>query len=192
MPVDGAIVPQHEQFLFDGYILPETFHEPRIYVYPAEKFASGNEIAAPIIASMEQFLEEQPDAPEDIPFLPLFNARPIMLSQVKYLDFEGGMGVRFLTQYAQAFIPINNQEMFYTFQGLTDDGSYYVVAIFPTSHPALPQDGTAPEDYDAFVNNFDNYRLELEAQLNDYDPSTYTPDLEILDAVIQSLSVAKQ
>ena len=45
-----------------------------------------------------------------------------MHSQVQYLDFKNGTGVRYLTQFDQGILPINNYELVYTYQGLTSDG----------------------------------------------------------------------
>lgn len=45
---------------------------------------------------------------------------------------DGG-GIRYLTQFGQAAGLITNPELFYTFQGLTDDGAYYVAAVFPVA-----------------------------------------------------------
>ena len=59
-------------------------------------------------------------------------------AQMRYVGFQSGAGVRYLAQYGQAYAPINNQELFYTFQGLTADGAHCVVAILPVSATFLP------------------------------------------------------
>ncbi|MEO8354588.1 MAG: hypothetical protein ABI621_01610 [Chloroflexota bacterium] len=41
---------------------------------------------------------------------------------MQVINFQNGRGIRFLTQYAQYPAPINNHELFYHFQGLTNDG----------------------------------------------------------------------
>jgi hypothetical protein len=189
---------QHEEFTFEGYVLPGAFHQPGIYVYPAEEFADGNRIAAPKIAGMRQLLAEktvelQESIPfqESIPLLPLFNAGQMMRSQFQYLDFQNGEGVRYLTQLGQAYLPINNREMFYTFQGLTDDGGHYVAAILPVAHPILPADETeiSGGDAEAFIDNFDAYVQSIEQQLDGQDPASFQPDLAQLDALMGSLQV---
>lgn len=194
----GDTIPAHVRFNFNGYVPGETFHEPRIYVYPVGEFEASSAGAADIIARQRQFLADRPEiAPGEgfgsigIPFLPLFNAGQMMRAHVAYLDFQNGTGVRFLTQYAQAFVPINNEELFYTFQGLTDDGNFYVAAVLPVSNPILPADGLAVPggDYEAFANTFETYIGDIEQQLDAQDPSSFTPDLLLLDAMIESLEV---
>ncbi|MGD1993185.1 MAG: hypothetical protein PVI59_08340 [Anaerolineae bacterium] len=99
--------------------------------------------------------------------------------------------MRFLTEHAQYYAPINNTDLFYTFQGLTDDGAYYVAAILPVAHPSLPADSSQiPEaDPDAFADTYDTYTSDVALQLVGYAASEFTPDLELLDAMIVSLQV---
>jgi hypothetical protein len=187
-----GVIPEHIGLAFNGYVLPDTFHEPYIHIYPVDELEAGWEYAGTIVAELQQMLAEKPAAPEPIPFLPVFNAGQMMRAQVAYLDFQNGTGVRFLTQYDQAYIPINNHEMFYTFQGLTSDGKYYVAAILPVSHPSLPAEGTGIPggDWEAFAQNFETYASDIEQQLDAQDASSFTPDLSLLDAMIQSLVAA--
>ena len=81
-----------------------------------------------------------------------------------------------------------SQELFYTFQGFTNDGSYYVAAFFPLTTAALP-DKIEVEDWDAFHANYDTYLSETTAVLDQLHAKEFTPDLTILDAVITSLRV---
>lgn len=192
--IEGAIVPGHAQFSFDAYSSPAAFHQPRLYVYPVAEFAAGNELTPPIFEIQEQLLIDKPVKPDGpIPFLPLFNAGPLMQTQIKYLDFQNGSGIRFLTQYGQAYLPINNRTMFYTFQGRTNDGQYYVSLVLPVSHPSLPADESefSGADDEAFINNFESYAREMEEQLEVQEDATFAPDLVLLDAVVQSLEIDK-
>jgi putative hemolysin len=184
--------PQHIRLSFQGYVLPETFHEPRILVYPVAGYEPLSELAAQRINDLRQLLAARPEAPEQIPFLPLFNAAQMTRIQASYLDFQNGSGVRFLTQYAQAAMPINNFELFYTFQGLTNDGQYYIAAILPVSHPTLPADYTAYEggDLSTLAENYETHIAEIEAQLGGQPASSFTPDLSSLDQMVTSLAAA--
>jgi hypothetical protein len=189
---EWEIAPEHVQFTFTGYVLPDTYHEPRIYVYPVSHFEAANQVAGKTIAALRQFLAEKPAAPDGIPFLPLFNAEQMIRAQIAYVDFQSGAGVRFLTYYSQAPIPVNNNELFYTFQGMTHDGDYCVAAILPVSHPMLPANWMIEipaGDADAFAQNLDSYMGDVEQQLSAQDVSSFTPDLSLLDAMIQSLEL---
>ena len=202
-PVEAFIggdntTPEHVLFSFEGYPLADTFHQPRLHIYPAAEFEDYSAVAADMIAAQRDLLAAPPAERGEvdfgavgIPFLPLFNAAQMLQTQVEYLDFQNGSGVRFLTQYAQAFVPINNQELFYTFQGLTDDGAYYVAAIFPVSNPGLPTDssGLTEENFEAFAEGFEAYIGDIESNLDAQEAANFTPDLATLDALIQSLEV---
>lgn len=184
--------PEHIRFSFTGYPLSGTFHEPHIYIYPVADFEAINPNVTQTVANLQQLLAQRPAAPSGtIPFLPIFNAAQLMRAQIAYLDFQNGSGVRFLTQYDQAYIPINSNELFYTFQGLTTDGAYYIAAVLPTAHPSLPADGSNPPggDWEEFVNNWDSYILALVAQLDAAPASTFTPDLSLFDRLMESLLV---
>lgn len=192
LDVPWGATPQHIRFSFVGYPLSGTFHEPHIYVYPVADFEAINPNVTQTIANLQQLLAQRPTSPSGaIPFLPIFNAAQLMHAQAAYLDFQNGSGVRFLTQYAQAYIPINSNDLFYTFQGLTSDGAYYVAAVLPTAHSSLPADGSTPPggDWEAFVNNWDSYILAVVAQLDAAPAATFTPGLSLFDRLMESLLV---
>ena len=187
-----AIYPAHVQFTFNDYPLETPINQPRLYIYPTNQYRAINPTAAEQIERLEQLLANRPEAPEEnLPFLPLFNANQVIHPQVAYLEFQNGSGIRFLTQYSQAVGPINNNELFYTFQGLTEDGAYYVSAIFPVSHPSLPADAsTVPGgDLSAFESNFENYRVETMQQLSQAEPGSFTPDLTRLDRLVETILI---
>jgi putative hemolysin len=157
---DWARTPEHVRFSFEEYALPDTFHEPCILIFAAEDL-TGNEAFQAAATNVQRILTEKPDVPVGLfqggGILPPMNAGHMMPApQVSYFDFQNGSGVRFLTQMGQAYYPINNQDLFYTFQGMTHDGAYYVAAILPISHPSLPADGSEIPggDFNAFAENF--------------------------------------
>jgi hypothetical protein len=163
--------------------------QPQIIVYPVQEFRTMSEPASAEIESLQSLLESRPSEPENqIPRLPLINAAQVFHAQVKYLDFQNGSGVRFITQYSQDVTPIVNQHVFYTFQGLTQDGTYYVSAHFPIRTAAL-SDELEVKDWDAFSAGYQDYLVETVRDLNALPSNEFEPDLELLDSVIQSLAV---
>jgi len=191
----GAIIPAHEEFSFEQYILTEVFQQPLLAVYPVIEFASGNELAPPIFDRQQQLLAQKPAIPDGpIPFIPLVNAGPLVQTQIQYLEFNGGEGVRYLTQFGQAYLPIVNRTLFYTFQGITSDRAYYVSLVFPVNHPALPanEDEFPGWQEESFAANYDQYANEIAQQLDAEDGSTFFPDLTTLDNVVRSLTIDKE
>jgi len=187
----GEVHPEYLQFKFNGYPLQNNFHEPKIFVYPAREYAALDPSAAQVIEELSKLLAAKPTTVDSLPFLPIWPAAQMLQAQIQYLDFKNGSGVRYLTQYGQAVWPINNVNMFYTFQGLTHDGNWYVAAIFPAAHPSLPgDDQTVPGgDILAFENTYLTYLSDSERQLSAEAAASFTPDLALLDALMQSLQV---
>jgi hypothetical protein len=143
----------------------------------------------------KQLLSDKPGQLEGpIPFLPLFNAGSLKQTQVKYLAFQNGEGVRNLTHFSQAYMPISDRTIFYTFQGVTGDGAYYVSLVLPVHHPSLPADeGQIPGgDVDAFSNNFERYAKEVEEQPDEQADFTFIPKLALFDALVQSLLINEE
>ena len=194
--------PAYLELMFVNYPLQNTFHEPRLQVYPADEFAQVNSGAADAIQQLKAVLGQAPNLPAgNIPFLPVFNAAQVVRADIQFLNFQNGSGIRFVTQYDQAPIPINNHELFYTFQGLTSDGAYYVSAILPLSAPFLAPDDNPnhPAPADAVpAPDFNNpdfgaawgaYIDTVTTRLNQLDPQQFNPALPVLDALVQSLEV---
>ena len=192
--------PAYTQFILEGYALPDKLHEPTISIYPAKEFAQLNEAAARELDDLQKTLTSQQIMPDQkLPLLPLFNAAQVFHSQEKFVSFRNGTGIRYITQYDQAYLPINNDGLFYTFQGLTTDGEYYVSVILPINLPYLHADDTpfsqAPSDGVQFdwdhPENFPSY-LEAIVERLDRADNIFTPSLDTLDLLIQSLQTFGQ
>ena len=137
------IAPTYQKYNLQGYPLSATFHAPAIYVYPVNEYLQVNADIAQVFDGLKTILNSpsQP-LPENLPFLPAFNAAQMFHSNEQVMKFQNGQGIRFLTQYGQAPYPVNNNSMFYTFQGLTSDGLYYLSAVLPANAAFLSADGS--------------------------------------------------
>ena len=182
----------HYEFHFQGYALAPTFHDPRIYIYPIADLIAQFEYSQDTVTALQQVLANRPALPAgNLPFLPSFNAAQLFRTQITFVDFQAGSGIRYLTQYGQAAAPINNQDLFYTFQGITADNQYYVAAILPVAHPSLSPDGSQVPggDWAAFSEGFMEYAADVQVQLQGQDPSTFIPGLIMLDTMIQTILI---
>lgn len=115
--------------------------------------------------------------------------------QTKYLDFQNGSGVGFVTYYAQDASPITADRIFYTFQGLTTDGKYYITVYHPVTTALLPTDANTAlggKSYDEWAKDYQAYLDKLVADLNGLNPAAYTPNLTLIENLIQSISVTDQ
>ena len=180
--------PQYQRLTLQGYPVASHLLKPQIFIYPAADLAPYNEHAGKIAADLGALLQTQ-QAGDHLPFLPLYNAAQVMHTQVGYLDFKSGKGVRFLTQFDQAPLPINNYELIYTFQGLTSDGKYYIAAVLPVTHPELPAGSEVSEQQANELSDFPDYLSRTVTLLNQQPADSFTPDLNELDALIRSIEV---
>jgi len=192
------IGPTYNKYHIQGYALGKEFHNPIIYVYPVNEYIQVNEDVVKLVDSLKTIINSpgQP-LPKHLPFLPAFNAAQIFYSNEQPLEFKSGKGIRFLTQYGQAPYPVNNNALFYTFQGLTNDGAYYVAAILPVNAAFLSADGNPdtplpadgiPFDWNNFE-NIDQHFALAKQKLEATDPNAFNPTLPNLDSLIQSITV---
>lgn len=174
---------------FEELVIAE-YWEPRIDIWPVEGFREvGNELYDSLLAYSEA-LQTAPEAIEGLPFVPrtTANAALIWESHRKLIEFNGGSGYRTVVEFAQYPAPIRGYELFYTFQGMTADGAYYVSAILPLDTLSLRQ-----FDYEYEGEKGDNVGV-----LPEYDAASrefvwgfadddFLPSLTTLDAVIGSI-----
>ena len=183
-----------DQPLTDAYVVPR---ERQLVIYPAGGFHAlyagqqhagvgrsrgslgGASNAQPVTISAE------------IPVLPELGASQALAVQEKYVAFAGGRGIRFVAHYDQAINPFTNQSIFYTFQGLTQDGKYYVSFFYPVRTDVLPDQfsdvSTAQED--EILNNYAVYRARMHTELNRLSEDDFVPNLAKLDAMVGSLKI---
>ncbi|MCB0191184.1 MAG: WG repeat-containing protein [Anaerolineae bacterium] len=200
--LDGE--PAHLRFTFDDEDLSElggvSQHQAQLLIYPVEAYQAIYEdaednVVSQRIEALQTLLQDRPESVEDeIPVLPGFgNAEQMIKAGIKYLDFDGGSGIRFITHYGLGTTPITEHGVFYTFQGLTDDGQYYVAYYHPAPSTLLPGDFESVEglieDYDAFEADFETYLQEINDQLDTAETSAFTPNLTDIDAMLESLQI---
>jgi len=128
------------------------------------------------------------------PILPIGGGMPSFFAQYGLVPFVDGSGIRFLTLLTFEAQPINNNDMFYTYQGLTSDGQYWVSAFLPIHNTALVANGsTLPAGY-ATWNDFwtgtgyDAHITGTVATLNTQPPGTFDPLIEDLDDLVSSIT----
>ena len=194
--------PQHRMITFSGYPLADKFFDPMIRIYPAAEYAAMNATIANRVTAMSSLLASPvADPAEGIPFLPLFNAAQVFRSKVSYFPFQNGQGVRFLTEYAQYYAPVNNKDLFYTYQGLTADGEYWVSAFFPVNAAFLqaspdsvdvPPGGIAIPSMSSptFETDMETYYNTIQPMLTATADNAFTPALDCLDLYLQSLQIS--
>lgn len=187
--------PEYTELTLQGYVLADRFHKPQIHVYPVQRFTDlAPDAVTGDINTLQALLSGGPQG-ENLPLLNVnvFGAGQIFHVQYRVFAFGSGNGIRYLTEYAQYFDPINNHDLFYTYQGLTADGKAWVSAILPISNPILPENpeplpgGQTPEQ---FSNNYPTYITDMTNQLNGQTAGSFNPTLTALDALMSSVQIA--
>ncbi len=140
-----------------------------------------------------------PISADQLPAVPFFNAQQVFAADIQTISFQNGSGVRFLTEYSQYNAPVNNHELFYHFQGVTRDGAYYILAIFPITAPALaetsdaaatlPSGGIAFPDITDPKADWGGYYTAVADLLDGTSPDAFTPTINQLDLLIQSMQI---
>ena len=185
------LAPRHRALMLEGYPLPpDAMHLAQIFIYPVEEYYAVDPSAGDRLATLQQMLSSRATAnlPSPLPFFPSWPAGQVLAARVGYLDFEGGAGVTFLSQYGQDIFPINNMGLFYTFQALTSDNRWLIAAVMPVSSPALPDPEVVMQD----PNFYDNYLIhlaEMTELLESQPAGSFSPSLTALDELFRSIRV---
>jgi hypothetical protein len=128
-----------------------------------------------------------------LPFLPWVNAQQTFCSQPQVVQFPGGKGIRYLTYYSQDPSPVLEQHVFYTFQGMTNDGKFYVSVSFPVQTGIFPtQPPDCPQCSEPNYNPFPEWTKMLTEQLNQLHAQPadqFRPSLLLLDKLIKSIRI---
>lgn len=180
-------MPQHINVTLNLYAVTDGVYEPRILIFRADEYSQYSESNATTINQLNslQYTDGQP-LPEEL--------ATDFSAQIHAVTFKNGHGIRYLTQVFQNFTPVNNQELFYYYQGITDDGQYFVQATLPINAPYLPADSnpntSQPADGISFsMDDFPGYLNAVSQKLNSTETFNFNPYLDALDEMITSMQI---
>lgn len=213
-PLDAAY-PEHVAFGLVGTYPhePASFIKPEVRVYPVADFRKTFAPFAGVNAEVErnlkrlrQLLKTRPrDFAGVPPFLPELTPHTLALrARTHYVRFRGGWGLACVLQAQQEEMPVNNQNLSYEFQGLTDDGRFYVTARFPVAAPFLANDRDDarydgfehPGCFDcpaerAFRRRYRAYAARVARRLERLPAAGFTPSLGMYDELLSSIEIRK-
>ncbi len=200
MPPGPVGAPEHLAVTFDGEALDDASFAGRIiYLAPVKPYEAlwqeaGNDTITRSIMALDALLTEQPADPQPpLPVLPPPGGVNDVAVQVAYFDVPGlnATGVRWVGRFSQDLSPLMNYQLRYIFQGLTADGQFLISASYPITTALLPDNAeTMTEDENTAFNEDPQAFLEATASaLTFLAPTDFSPSLDALDAMIQSMSV---
>lgn len=206
---DG-VEPRHVLFTFDckGTYCWEGF----VAIYPLEDFPRMYAVNKDMMQGMEEEIEALRKVVNDkhvryenqIPYLRWVDAEQSFQTNVKLSKFDKGNGIYFVTYLSTEMALISNDHLRYIFEGITDDGKYYVLADMPVSVKFFP-DGSL-EEFEGYERKFlfedqpccgaekdryKNYVSNITKRLEKLPASGFRPDLKHVERIIESLRIEK-
>jgi len=173
--------------------------DPVIYIIPVVEHQqlweqNGDLSVTETYTQLVSLLQARPDPipTEGMPVLPFekANGPNDLVTQYAYVDTEMGFGVRFVGRFSQDPSPVTNDnpQLYYIFQGLSDDGLYLISFFYPIRTDELPDSEAVSEEERQQVDaDPRGYLDEKAADLDNLTFADWDPSLTTLDAVITSL-----
>lgn len=139
----------------------------------------------------------------EIPFMPFYDATQVFNAKVKHVLFQDGKFLCFLTQYHQEINLINNHDIGYYCQGITNDKRNYIFAVFSVNVSFLPKDYYAEKfegyktptkgfiETDEELKQYENYITKITKRLENLKPNEFEPNLKYFEEMISSLKIEK-
>jgi hypothetical protein len=195
----GAGMPAHIIVTFDGETADEAIanNGRYLYIFPVENYQNvgGQPVVDQVTRLTELISMTEGTPPESpMPLLPPPSSFMDRWVQFAQQDFINGTGIRYVSEAPnrQAIGPWVNLGTAYYFQGLTEDGRFYLSLHWPVSTAALPNTAEdVPDDVEAQATNpetYPDYLQETKDALNGLDTADWLPDLAKLDALVASIS----
>ena len=169
-----------------------TLRDAQLCVYPVAGLRALDPSVAKAVDDLRPCSRPARPTPRRSPSSP--SSRPARPSGPRCATWTSpaGSGVRFITRYAQDVSPVTNQSVFFTFQGLTSDGQHYVSLFWPVDTSRLPntdEEALGGQSYEAWAQQYDAYLARTVQTLNGLPPDAFTPDLSLLDGMLETLTI---
>jgi hypothetical protein len=204
-PVEGAgpgfSEAAHTQFNI-GYLpqSPDSFFDSAvgIRVYAMEDIVQYDFLQAQV-DQLQALLDEQPDLAayevsmqsadaQNLPYVPVLTHGQIIRARAHYIETEDVTGIAYILQVNAAAEPFLSNSFWYTFQGISNDGEYYINATFKLTTGLFPLETGSDFDPAAFSENLESYYAESIAVLNAAAPEDFSPTLAEIDELIGTFS----
>ncbi|GEM_PF-410633 len=196
----GATQPPYVEFrLFNAFPNESLFDVPlALRVYDLAAMDAYTDSLAEV-DQLRALLADRPDlttfeisgttAESALPFLPVPPAAQVVRALTSYVDTPQLSGIAYVTSYRQDASPLLTGDLFYTVQALSANDGYYVVGVLNFETSLFPADLPADFNLDDFVANIDAYFDQSIVSINQADASAFTPSLNVLTDVINTLSL---
>ena len=125
-----------------------------------------------ILSNIDQGFFDPASMETGIPFLPYQENEQQVNALSEKLEFSNGSGLRTITTFQDSISTSSGMSnLYYSFQGLSADGVYYISAVFPLQAPEL------------------NGKMVSDINWDEVTGSSFRPSLEELDYYIRSIVI---
>lgn len=186
--------------------LAESRRPPRAWdvpglvrVFPTSAF-EGIRSASQRLSRLQELLAERPDPSTletinrqqvvDLPYLPVEEAAAqAIAARVEFIDTPELSGIAYVTGFRQDLFPFARDDFWYTFQGVSADGQWYVSVSWIVRATMFPRRVSQADARRVGRNatTWGRYIGESVATLNAAEPSAFRPSLVTLDALVRSI-----
>jgi heat shock protein HslJ len=146
--------------------------------------------------SLQQLLNTRPELgayalenPGTFPYSPPSPSDPLLAARARYIDTGAVNGVAYMTAFRLDVSPFIASDPEYVFQGVSSDGTRYIVAHLNLTTTVFPAETPADFDYDALAANFEAYVTNSVSLLNAAAEGDFSPALSTLDTLIMGLQI---
>ena len=191
---DNAVGDEVEQLGQAGpFGVPGTV---RVY---ATSDLEGYRLATRQLTRLQELLTERPDPASlevmseqlsvDLPYLPIPEAGQPLAARVGYIDTPELSGVAYVTGFRQDVFPFARDDFWYTFQGVSADGQWYVSVTWVLRATMFPArvGNAAARRVGRNARTWARYIRQSVNTLDAAEPSAFRPSLETLDALVRSI-----
>ena len=193
--------PPYTEFFLQTYSRQNVDFQPLIRVYDVTGDLQNYPYPLGAPDELQATLEQRPKP------ITWFDGAPLHTREA-YLDFANGTGVRGLVQRLQDIFFYSNNGLIYEFQGLTQDGRYFVEVRYPVSVPflmelegfSLPPNNINPSaipisewpsSYEQQRQVIEAYNKEALQRFEQMSENEAFPDLALLDQLVRAIEVSQ-
>ncbi len=183
----------------EGTKVPRTFSAPGNVRFFRTADLEGHDWQSRQLAELQSLLAERPDlapytaagqggASLPLPFVLDGSAAQAIDARVRYIDTPELAGIAYLTVFRQDLFPFAAGDFWYTFQGLSTDGEWYVAADFEVEADMFPEK-VGQKDVRAVrtAKKWMAYQEQSVQTLDAAAADAFTPPLSSIDDLIESI-----
>jgi len=199
----GVAAPAHTLFALYGS-RQETAKTPRLGSGPVVRVYRVSDLAgyaeySNALSSLQDLLSQRSDlttymAPSTtasdlaLPYLPAAEAGQPLRARAGYVDTAEVQGVSYLTGFRQDVSAFAAKDFWYTFQGLSLDGQWYISVVTPVKASMFPKKVKAKDNNFKNADAYNTYLTDAISKLNAGEDSAFTPPLTAIDSLVQSIT----